>query len=66
MRRTDDPAADFEAWDAAREQRLRSLPVCIECCEPIQDDFAFRLDQGWVCERCMEWFRREVMPTGSV
>lgn len=66
MFRTDDPVADFEAWDAMRERRLERFPVCSECGDPIQDDFAFRIDQRWICELCMGQFRREVMPVDII
>lgn len=65
MFRTDDPVADFESWDAMLEQRLARLPVCSECGEPIQDYFAYQIDNRWICENCIQWSRREVEPTDT-
>ena len=60
---TDDPIADFERYDAAQEAKLERLPVCEECGEPIQDDYAYYINDIWICESCMKAnYRREVVP----
>jgi len=42
---------DLEMW-------LESRPECCECGEPIQEDYAYRLDEGLMCEECMEcWLK---------
>lgn len=57
---TDDPYDDFRRHDAERSRRLASLPECVECGEPIQDDEAYYINGEWVCEACVETYRREV------
>ena len=55
---SDDPLKDFERWDAAREEELESLPHCVCCGEPIQQDTAVFLDNEWYCDECLKSFRR--------
>lgn len=59
---TDDPIADYEAWDAEQQRRLESRPICSECDEPIQDDEAYYINGEWICQNCMDTYRREVLP----
>ena len=59
---SDDPIADFDAYDADLNDFLSRLPVCVECGNPIQDETAFYIDGDWYCEACMETYRREVLP----
>ena len=35
-------------------------PVCVECDRAISDDSAFYIESEWVCEGCMETYRRDV------
>ena len=35
-------------------------PMCVECDKTIRDDSAFYIEGEWVCEGCMETYRREV------
>lgn len=35
---TDDPIADFDAYDAEQNRRLAKLPICDHCGYPIEDD----------------------------
>ena len=51
--RTDNPVADFEAWDAEQENALRELPVCSDCGNPIQDDFYYEFDCYFYCGDCV-------------
>jgi len=57
---TDDPLADFNRWDAEQERRLARLPVCADCDEPIQTESAYYINGEWICEDCMESYRRDV------
>lgn len=59
---SNDPLADFEAWDAEQNKQLAKLPVCADCDEPIQDEFAYYINGEWICESCMDAYRREVLP----
>jgi formylmethanofuran dehydrogenase subunit E len=58
--RSNDPLADFNYWDAEQERRLAGRPVCKDCGEPIQEDSAFYMDGRWICEACMEDYRRYI------
>lgn len=40
---------------------MSERPACIECDKTICDDTAYYIDGEWVCEGCMETYRREVM-----
>ena len=54
MYRSDDPVADFERWNADQEKELSRLPKCIDCGEPIQDDYLFDINGDLFCEECMK------------
>ena len=56
---TDDPIADFHAWDARQEKQLEQLPKCADCGEPIQEE-AFYIHCEWICENCIDSYRRGV------
>ena len=51
--RSDDPVADFNAWDAEQEAWLAKRPVCADCDQNIQDDTAYYINGEWICESCM-------------
>lgn len=51
--RTDDPHADFYRHDAAQEKWLARLPKCVECGEPIQDEYFYLINDEPVCEECL-------------
>lgn len=58
---TDDALADFHRYDAAKEAKLEKLPECSECGNKIQDEYAFYINDEWICERCMNAnYRRAV------
>ena len=59
---TEDPVSDFERFDAEQEKRLEQLPVCADCEEHIQDEEAYYINGEWICERCIDSYRREVFP----
>ena len=64
--RTDDPLDDFARYDAERErerEEIRSmLPRCADCDNPIEDEEAYYINGEWICEACMESYKREVWP----
>lgn len=57
---TNDPLADFDSWDAEQNRQLERLPRCADCDEPIQDETAYYINGEWICEDCMEAYRRDV------
>ena len=58
--RTDDPAADFERYDAEQEAELEKMPVCTNCLERIQDGYLFDIEGELYCEECAyELFRKD-------
>lgn len=59
---TDDPAADFARHDAEQEAWLAKRPVCADCGHHIQEEEAYYINGEWICERCMDSYRREVLP----
>ena len=59
--RTDDPIADFMAYDAEQERLMDRLPKCDYCGEPITDDHLFDINGDVICESCLnENFRKRV------
>lgn len=58
---TDDPAADFESWDAEQNEKLSQLPVCVDCGEHIQQETAVFLGGEWYCDSCIDSYRRDVI-----
>lgn len=59
---TDDPLADFERHDREQTRQLNRLPRCSECDHPIQDEFAYYINDEWICDDCMKQYRKEVNP----
>lgn len=62
MTYTDDPIADFLAWDNKQESWLQKLPVCVDCEQPIQQDTAVYINDEWLCDECLDSYRRAVLP----
>lgn len=61
MSYTNDPVADFDAWDTEQNKRLEQLPVCCYCTEHIQQDHYFLINDEVICPDCMDsYFRKEV------
>ena len=58
---SDDPLRDFDRWDAEQQKALEELPVCADCDNPIQDESAFYINGDWICEDCMDAYRRDVL-----
>lgn len=46
---TDDPLRDFDQWEAEQAK----LPVCDWCGEPIQGEYAYRINGDLVCPNCI-------------
>lgn len=59
---TGDPAADWDKYCEEHEQLLERMPVCEDCEKHIADDHAYYINGVWICEHCMEAYRREVWP----
>lgn len=59
---TDDPLMDYSRYETDQERQLEQLPVCEDCGEHIQDETAFYINGEWICESCMDSYRREVLP----
>lgn len=51
---TDDPIADFEAFDWQQQKELERLPCCEICSDKIQDNFAFHVNGFWYHRDCFE------------
>lgn len=51
----------FEAHDRKQQKRVRRLPVCDYCNEPIQEDSFFEINDEFICEDCLEKFFRKVV-----
>ena len=52
--RSDNPDRDFDRWEAHQERRLRHLPKCDYCGEPIQDEHYFEIHEEIICESCLD------------
>lgn len=59
---SNNPHADFDAWDAEQNKQLEQLPVCADCGEHIQDEEAYHIHGEWICINCMDCYRKEVLP----
>lgn len=57
---TDDPISDFNRWDAEQQAKLYKLPICSECNEPIQEEYCYEINGGYICECCMNEHRKWV------
>ena len=53
MQYTDDPPADFDAYDKECQEWLDSLPKCAHCKEPIQDNTYFEIEEVIICSDCL-------------
>ena len=51
--KTDDPATDYERYEAELESARELLPECEECGEKIEDDFLFDINDCLICEECL-------------
>ncbi len=57
---SDDPILDYERHCKAQENALARLPECSRCGEYIQDEYAYYINDEWVCEECIDEFKRYV------
>lgn len=57
---TDDPVKDAERYFNEQEEALEKLPRCSQCDCRIQDEYAYYINDEWVCERCMNEFRKDI------
>ena len=57
-----DNYSQWEARDREQESWLGLRPECADCGEPIQDAEAYYIYGEWICEKCMDSYRREVLP----
>lgn len=57
---TDNPLYDFAMHDAEQQAELDKLPKCAECGNPVQYEEAFYINGDWICESCMNGYRRTV------
>lgn len=59
---TDDPIDDFNRWDAEQTRQLEHLPVCADCDQIIQQETAVYINGEWLCDDCLDSYRRGVLP----
>lgn len=51
---TDDPVADFAAYDRRCQRRLARYPVCDCCQESITEERFYLIDGKNICENCLD------------
>lgn len=51
--RTDEPAADFDRYDAEQQKQLEKCPKCSMCDEYIQSDHFYEINDEVICEECI-------------
>lgn len=52
----------WEAHDAEQARQEARLPHCADCDEPIMTNEAYYINGDWICEDCMDSYKREVWP----
>lgn len=58
--RSDDPIRDAQIRDEEEYEYLQTLPKCIYCDLPIQEEDCYEIDGELVCEECLvEHHRRK-------
>lgn len=55
---TDDPAADYDAYDRAQAEEMKRLPICCECGNRIEDEFCYQFNDEVICEDCVAQYRK--------
>ena len=56
---------NYSLWqhkEAEAERWLQQRPECADCGEHIQDEEAYYIHGEWICENCMDSYKREVLP----
>ena len=54
---------NYSQWlshEREQEQWFARLPICADCDNPIQDEYAYYINGEWICENCMDSYKREV------
>ena len=51
---TGDPYEDFKRWDAEQKRRLKILPICACCRQPIQSERMYVIGNREYCQECIE------------
>lgn len=59
MRYTDDPIADYYAYEDEQAKALEKYPVCSCCEEHIVDDYLYDIDGDLICEDCLKEYYRK-------
>ncbi len=63
MYRTNNPISDYDRYSSDQEDRLEQLPKCSYCDEPIIDEYAWYINDEWICDECLRYHhRKEVVP----
>lgn len=58
---TDDPVSDYNRYQEEQEKQLQKLPKCSHCCEHIQDEHLYEINDELICEECLkDNFRKNV------
>jgi Ca2+/Na+ antiporter len=55
---------NYERWERhndAQERMLEQCPKCELCEEPIQDEYAYRIDDELICRECLELNYKEAI-----
>lgn len=52
----------WKAHDRKLQEAVENLPKCTECGEPIQASDAVYINEGFICDSCLQELRREVLP----
>ena len=53
----------YDQWCRHEDElnkQLENRPVCVDCDNPIQDDEGFYINGEWICESCMDAYRRNI------
>lgn len=50
----------FAAHDAEQARRMRHLPICTCCEEPIQQTQAVRINGDFYCDVCLEDMKEDI------
>ena len=58
--RTDDPIGDMDRYLSNQDRWLESRPECGICGEHIQQDTAVFYDGEWICDECLDDFRKPI------
>lgn len=58
---TNDPIADYERYSSKQEKELEKLPRCSQCHEPIQQDDAVYINDEYICDKCLEDLRVDLL-----